>query len=48
MFSVNSFSKIIYNDSSATVYAGYQICTLNKVVNGTWSPGEIVKSITWR
>ena len=48
MFSVSSFSQIIYSDASATGYAGYQIYTLNKAVHGMWSPDEIVKSSTWR
>ena len=48
MFSVHSFSKIIFSDASSTGLAGYQVAILNGVSHGMWAPDEVLKSSTWR
>ena len=48
MFSVHSFSKIIFSDASSTGFAGYQVAMLNGVSHGMWAPDEVLKSSTWR
>ena len=48
MFSVHSFSKIIFSDASSTGFAGYQVAMLNGVSHGMWAPVEVLKSSTWR
>ena len=45
MFSVLSFSKIIFSDASSM---GYQVAMLNGVSHGMWAPDEVLKSSTWR
>ena len=48
MFSVHSFSKIIFSDASSTGFAGYQVAMFNVVSHGMWAPDEVLKRSTWR
>ena len=48
MFCIIKCSTMIFSDASASGFAGFQVSTLNKIVDGIWSPDEMVKSSTWR
>ena len=48
MLCANSYSKIIYSETSSSGYARFQVSTINKVVHGMWYLDETIKSSTWR
>ena len=48
MFSVHSFSKVIFSNASSKGFAGYQVAMLNGESHSMWAPDEVLKSSTWR
>ena len=44
----NTFSKIVYNDASSYGYAGYEVNTINGVVQGICTQEECMRSSAWR